>query len=251
MNEKLEDGLRLGGKIVAKMVVAATTGNPMLSIITDPAFDFFFESFIGTPVRKRIKNFINAVGECLITLESNGKINIEDLSQDELFQTVLIIAVTLAPKIHQQEKMDLLVNAVCNAALKIDLEEDLQYVFFEYIDKLTQTHVLLLRFFVENEEKYRDVKSYEEIFNAFKGYFYQKNLSGVIFNSQDQFKLYCTALINNNLIKMSDNLHDFKDVQSSSFLILEEGESEALPMLKVTEIGKKFWHFINPQRSKT
>ena len=48
---------------------------------------------------------------------------------------------------YQEQKKEALQNAVLNTALKIDIEEDLQYVFFNFIDELTASHLLVLKYF--------------------------------------------------------------------------------------------------------
>jgi hypothetical protein len=69
---------------------------------------------------------------------------VENVVTDPTFVTVLLNAVTIAVRTHQQEKLDALRNAVLNSPLGKTPGENLQLVFLNLIDGFTELHIRLL-----------------------------------------------------------------------------------------------------------
>jgi len=55
-------------------------------------------------------------------------------------------------------------QAICNSARGLDIGEDLQLLFIRFIDELTPSHFVLLRFFREKEQEFKELESYEQLF---------------------------------------------------------------------------------------
>jgi hypothetical protein len=72
--------------------------------------------------------------------------SIEELSENELFVTVVLNATQAALRTHQKEKLEALRAAVINAALPMAPGEQEQLMFTRLIDELTPLHLQILRF---------------------------------------------------------------------------------------------------------
>jgi hypothetical protein len=76
-----------------------------------------------------------------------GKLNKppEELSKDDRFLDAVSRATVGALKDHRRERWELLLNGLVNSALPPPLDEDLQQVFFQFLDELTLTHIAMLK----------------------------------------------------------------------------------------------------------
>ena len=90
------------------------------------------------------KELADALGEVERKVEG---FKIENLQHSEAFVSAVIQATRAAVGTHQQEKLTALRNAVLNTALGKSLDEEKQGVFWNLIEALSATHLLLLHFF--------------------------------------------------------------------------------------------------------
>lgn len=111
-----------------------------------------FSMVIAPPLEKRRNQWLDDIAERLKSLEGvvDG-FRVEDLSQNETFITVVMHATQVVIRNHQQEKLEALRNAVLNAAMPKDPEDDRQLMFLNFIDELTPWHLRLLHFFNDPE----------------------------------------------------------------------------------------------------
>jgi hypothetical protein len=72
---------------------------------------------------------------------------LERLEDNPLFTTMLTQAYRVAIRNHQEEKLEALRNAVVNCACRIDVEEDLQLLFLDFVDSLSPLHVHILDYY--------------------------------------------------------------------------------------------------------
>lgn len=98
-------------------------------------------------VPERYKRFFRATKSDLAKLIEAGKVTQEDLMHNENFHSVLLSAAMIAVRNHQEEKLEMLRNAVLNAALPDAPEDDIQAMYLSYLDRLTPWHVRILKFF--------------------------------------------------------------------------------------------------------
>jgi hypothetical protein len=75
----------------------------------------------------------------------------EDLWQNEKFVSAALTATQAALKIHQQEKLDALKNAVINAALGKQPDANRQQQFIALVDRFSETHLVVLKFLNDPE----------------------------------------------------------------------------------------------------
>jgi len=108
-----------------------------------------FNGIITPPIEKRRTEWMRRVTEALIALESEKRININELSDNEEFITTLISASQIALKNHSNEKVLALQHIVENKACGIDLEESLEGILINLLDTFTPLHIKILKIFHE------------------------------------------------------------------------------------------------------
>jgi hypothetical protein len=112
-----------------------------------------FNTVIAPPLAKRQAEWMESIANRLEELEKQVEgFKIENLSINENFISAVFYATTLNIHNHQEEKIEALENAVLNTALTINIEEDLQHIFLNFIDELTTTHLIVLKYFDNPKE---------------------------------------------------------------------------------------------------
>ena len=150
---------------------------------------------------------------------------------DAIIQSSLI-----AIKTHQEEKRALLRNAVLNISQGINIEDDMQTMYFQWIDELTPTHIQLLSFFNEPSKwKNSNRENWQE---KFQGTFNVNDYFSDKFPKIDEYEQYCRDLQVKRLFHILHNE-----------LSHEENEMWRKPLAYswTSDLGKKFLEFIkNP-----
>ncbi len=122
--------------ILAAIPVIGGTVTEVLSMVLAPA------------VARRRDEWFKQLADALYEVERKVEdFKIENLQYNEAVVSAVIQATRAAVGTHQQEKLAALRNAVLNTALNKSLDEERQSVFWNLIDALSATHLLLLRFF--------------------------------------------------------------------------------------------------------
>jgi hypothetical protein len=78
-------------------------------------------------------------------------VDIEALSNNEKFITIVTQAMVISLRNHQKEKLDALQNVILNAATSDDSDIDLELMFLNYIDMFTPSHLEVLDYLDKNE----------------------------------------------------------------------------------------------------
>lgn len=107
----------------------------------------FFSVVIAPPLEKRRTAWLVEIFSRLKILE--GKIEgfkIENLAQNEIFISTLLYATQAAMRTHQDEKLAALRNAVINSATRLSVDENLQLMFLNLVDRYTRWHLIILHF---------------------------------------------------------------------------------------------------------
>jgi hypothetical protein len=68
----------------------------------------------------------------------------ESLAENEAFVDAVVTATRIVDRTSQREKIEVLRNAVLNSALPAAPDQDIQQLYFAFIDNLTPTHMGLL-----------------------------------------------------------------------------------------------------------
>lgn len=124
----------------------ARAGLSMIPGLGGPAVEFF-NRLLAAPIQQRRDTWLNELAERVTKLEQEGRINVDDLQNNDEFVSTVMQASQVAIRNHQQEKLDALRNAVLNTALNAYPDDMRREFFVNMIDRLTTQHLLLLRFF--------------------------------------------------------------------------------------------------------
>ena len=109
----------------------------------------FLASIIGRPVERRRVAWFETAADIINELQNRGAIDIQQLSDDEAFATVMIATTMSALKTHQEEKREALKNCLMNAACGIEPDDSVRQIFIELVDRYTPVHLALLKLFAE------------------------------------------------------------------------------------------------------
>ena len=114
---------------------AGAAASELLSIIIAPSLE------------RRKTAWMEEVSEALRKLESQKKVVLEDLTDNEEFIDIVIEASNIAIRTSSIEKRQALKNALTNTALPNSIDSSLKNLFLIYIDTLTDWHIRLLHLF--------------------------------------------------------------------------------------------------------
>ena len=146
----IESKPKAGAGDVAHTLVKA--GLSAIPVLGGPAAEIFSAIVVPT-LSKRRDEWIESIVKGLKVLEKKIEdFNIETLSQNDMFITTVMHASQVAIRNHQKEKLEVLRNAVLNAALPNAPEEDIQIMFLNFVDTFTPWHLRILKFFDNPQE---------------------------------------------------------------------------------------------------
>ncbi len=114
----------------------------------------FFSMIITPPLEKRRTEWLIDIFTRLKQLEEKVEgFKIENLAENEIFISTLLYATQVAMRTHLREKLDALRNAVINSAVKLPIDENLQLIFLNLVDRYTPWHLIILHF-LDDPRKY-------------------------------------------------------------------------------------------------
>jgi hypothetical protein len=126
--------------------VAQALAKAMLSAVPvagGPAAELL--DLLRLPIMKRQHAWLADLAERLRALESNGRLRVEDLTQDEAFVDAIVRALESVRRPREQEKREALRNAVLNVALATTPDETLREMFLGIVEQFNAWHLRLLR----------------------------------------------------------------------------------------------------------
>ena len=103
------------------------------------------EVCITPGVESRTALFLESVAERIDDLESEGKLNPDDLKDDPAFLDAVVQATRAAQATADRAKLDSLRDAVLNVAAGDAPGDDQRAMFMEYVDRFTGLHLRVLR----------------------------------------------------------------------------------------------------------
>ncbi|MDD5189149.1 MAG: hypothetical protein PHF57_13165 [Methanoregula sp.] len=107
----------------------------------------FFSFVIAPPLEKRRTEWLIEIYKRLQLLEkSSEEFKPENLAKNEKFFSVFLQATQIAMRTHQKEKIDALQNAVINSVSMPTIDENLQLIFLNLVDRYTPWHLTILQF---------------------------------------------------------------------------------------------------------
>lgn len=182
-----------------------------------------FNAVVTPPLVKRQQEWMERVGNALLSLEKFLDIDLESLQSDDKFLDIVLQSSHIALRTSQEEKIEALKNTILNSAVNLSLDESIKYIFLGCLDSFTPWHIRLLDFLDSpyappNESD--NIETWQFIEHALPELAGRKDFYS--FLGKD---LYNRALIDN-----------------ANF----ESTPDQLPRCKATSLGKEFLKFIRP-----
>lgn len=195
----------------------------------------FFSFVIAPPLEKRRTEWLIEIYKRLQLLEKTSEdFKPENLAKNEKFFSVFLQATQIAMRTHQKEKLEALRNAVINSVIIPTIDENLQMIFLNLVDRYTPWHLTILQF-SDNPGRYAKDHQIQYPIWALGGFSHMieytfKELQGRPFF----YKQILKELVSDGLIKESEHFHAGKS---------GDGMFDA----RTTNLGKQFLNFIqNP-----
>lgn len=132
---------REGLQKAAEMVIASLP-------VVGGALQIAFQDAMGRSLVARREQWLSDLAESINELRDQVG-DFRKATENPTFVDAIITATQIADRTSRREKREILRNAVLNAALPSAPDEDLQQLFFDLIDRLTPTHVRLLKVLVD------------------------------------------------------------------------------------------------------
>jgi len=216
-------------KMIAGLVPMGSAAYELITTIVVPLHE------------KKKQEFINDLAIRLKRLEDQSQIDVEELAQNEEFNTIITKAILLAQQNHQKEKLEALRNIVLNSTEWLNKGEpifDWSHKFLMIVDQISPLHILLLKTFryPAKAARQRNV-NFDEMVSAS--------------NKEVFFKIYPNLKDRSALaIQCWKELYSFGFVALDNFTKSEEMES--MPYLhnhgkllpQTTDFGNKFLDMI-------
>lgn len=133
--EPVEDKVHL----LARSMISALPG------IGGPALEVF-NSIIQPPIEKRKLSWMLQVSEALNELQEKASFEIDKLSENEKFISLLMHTSSIAIKTHHKDKLKVLKNCLVNSATGTSLSDDQEFIFVKLIDDFSLSHLKILEF---------------------------------------------------------------------------------------------------------
>jgi hypothetical protein len=150
MSNNLEKDLQNTAGDIAYTV--AKSGLSSIPIVGGVASELF-SMVLTAPVEKRKEEWLVRIYNTLQELQDKvDGFQIEKLSENERFISIMTRASQLAIMNHQEEKLTALHNAIVNTALNISIDENKQMMFINMVDAFTPWHLKFI-YYLENPRK--------------------------------------------------------------------------------------------------
>ena len=104
-----------------------------------------FALVVSPPLERRRADWMESVAEGLRRLEARG-LDLAALAENEAFVSTVLQATRIALQTHATEKRDALRNACLNTAVGPPLDETVQAIFLDCVERFGTWHLRLLRF---------------------------------------------------------------------------------------------------------
>jgi hypothetical protein len=225
----------------------------------------FFSMVISPPLEKRRDAWLIEIFTRLKQLEERAEgFKVENLAQNENFISVLFYASLTAMRTHKQEKLEALRNAVINSALRPPVDENLQLMFLNIVDRYTPWHLVILQLLdnpslygKRHEIKYPSLTSVGNLGTLIELTFPELN------KKQEFYDQIVKEMISNGLLQQptKPNPYQYGEMRVTEmdlFGLQQSGNNlqamrseQGMYASRTTEMGKQFLNFIsNPVSEK-
>jgi hypothetical protein len=128
---------REGVQKAAEMLIASLP-------VVGGALQIAFQDAMGRSLVQRRERWLTELAMAVNELRDQVG-DFDKIAKNATFVDAVITATQIADRTSRDEKRELLRNAVLNAAFPDAPDEDIQQLFFDLLDRLTPTHVRLLK----------------------------------------------------------------------------------------------------------
>lgn len=228
--EKIKDAaIGVGG--AAAIGGGIATGNPFLVLTGATAV---FGSILSPTLNARREKWFSELQKGFDELKNKVKgFDPEKSLQNDEVVTVVLQATQIAMRTHNEEKLQILRNAVLNTALKIDIIEDEKSMFFNIVDDLTPIDIAVLRTFYDPQKAIKELVENGCRINA------EKNSNDEQVTIPDDFAKYLR--IDPNFYKIILN-----NLETRGLLQNTKGSSgSGLPLKDIENITKNLISYTN------
>ena len=203
-----------------------------------------FDALVTPPFEKRREEWMQMVHEKLLELQEKDEGKLNELINNEEFQSLLISSTIIAYRTHQKEKKEKLRNGLINSGEhqgRFELNEQ----YLNFINDLSLSHIGVLSFIKTNQDKMHGINSVSK----FYGVCADGSLGDVLVEIEGMeisaFRFLLKDLESKGLLMLSSDLIDLSGhVYEGSSLSLEQNETMDLPFIRVTQFGIDFIDFI-------
>jgi len=168
-----------------------------------------FNAIVKTPIQKRQEQLIESIIDKIKTLENDfEEFKPENLSQNELFISVLLKSLQAITKEHQKEKIDAFKNAVINTVIIEAISEDYKLLFLSYLESFSAIHLHIIKFFYDELHiRHKDDGGYHtDLGNKFTVFI---TLNNNIKITKETFISITTELYGKGLVKDTNNYSSY------------------------------------------
>lgn len=145
VSDKVPDVPELPGRSKAEIGAAIVRAGISSVPVAGGAAAELFDLVIGPRLERRKEEWFNYLADAVDELrERLDGFDPRDLDGNEQFVSAVLAASTIAMKSHQQEKLEMLRNALINSVLPDAPDEHEQLTFLRLVDELTPLHVRML-----------------------------------------------------------------------------------------------------------
>jgi hypothetical protein len=218
-----EDHLYTGARVLISAIPGL--GGPVLEM---------FNALLQTPLQKRDHEWKELITNAVIELQKTKSVRIEDLQENEKFISVLTGATIVAIKTHNQQKKEMLKNAVVNSVTNTSINDDFAALFVRYIDELTISHISLLEKMHSSANELQKIEKFEELYESLVS----------TKENKDTFKFLCEDLILRGLVRISQGILNPNDLYETDGETFEKEGEDNRPKVKITELGNEFLKFV-------
>jgi hypothetical protein len=194
----------------------------------------FYNAFVQSPQQTRLLVLLEEIIEKLSELEANSIVTLENLQNNDLFHSILIEATIVARKTHNQQKRNMLKNAVVNSVTNTSINDDFAALFVRYIDELTISHISLLEKMHSSANELQKIEKFEELYESLVS----------TKENKDTFKFLCEDLILRGLVRISQGILNPNDLYETDGETFEKEGEDNRPKVKITELGNEFLKFV-------
>ena len=124
--------------------------------IVGAAASELLQLLVTPPLEKRRNAWMEDIGERLANLEKDGKVNLSELANNEIFIDVVVQTTQQAIKTSQEEKLSYYKNVVTNIALGEHPDISEIQIFLNLISDYTVWHIKILKLFDDIPKWYKE-----------------------------------------------------------------------------------------------